>query len=246
MSTLKAYVEVICRYLVLLSLTKYSYYRTSSYFTYEVWIRCGIPAITLLGTKSDYEIILAKLDKLDELGAEVRAFTTLLRHIIHEFIATFEAISAGQEPNIDFWSKICHEESMGSGPNYLSGWLTSFCVWDKDGKWQGLRFTDSDPVTFYRNEAQDKMDFFPPAFKKDQAPFDTSEYGRIDTDKIPVGFSDVEVKVVETGTSFDCIMVAGHVGARVTGTSGIEDTLQPSPQWFMFEVEKVKEKGPRY
>lgn len=202
-------------------------------------MRCGIPAITLLGTKSDYESILLKLSKLNKLGPEVRAFTTLLRFIILEFISTFDAVSsANQVPNIDFWRKICHEESMGSGPNYLSGWLTAFCVWDEDGKWQGPNFSDGDPVIFKRGALQDKE-----SSKKGEVPFDVSVYGRIGTDCIPAGFSEVEVKVIEGGTKYDCMMVAGHVGARVSGQGAIEDTLQASPQWFMFEVEKCRKEG---
>lgn len=195
-----------------------------------------MPAVTLLGEKADYEIILTKLDKLEELGIEAKAFTSLLRPIIYGFIATFDAISAGVDPNMDFWGKICHEHSMGSGSNVLSGWLTAFCAWDKDGKWQ-LSTLDSVIPPWMRGSDYEDILY------GDQGDFDASLYGGITMDNIPIGFADVEVLVIEGNDKYDCMMVAGHVGARMCKTDQIENTLQPSPQWFMFEVERVKEEG---
>lgn len=191
---------------------------------------CGLPSVTLLGTKADYESILNRLEKLNEMGTEARAFTSLLRPIIKQFIATFDAIAAGREPNMDFWGKICHEENMGSGPRYLSGWLTAFCVWNADGKWQGPKdILTANAATLEAMKATDI------------STFDASVYGQISMNKIPVGFAEVPVKLDDNGLELSCMMVAGHVGARMIGSGEIHDTLQPEPHWFMFEVEK-KEK----
>lgn len=191
---------------------------------------CGIPSVTLMGTKADYEGILARLDKLDEMGQEPRAFTRLLRPIIREFMATFDAVAAGKVPNLDFWGKICHEENMGSGPSYLSGWLTAFCVWNADGKWQGPRDV--------LNVSAPKPDEEKSA---GNSTFNASIYGQVSMSNIPVGFADVPVKLIDNGLELSCMMVAGHVGARMSGTGNAKDTLQPEPHWFMFEVETVDE-----
>jgi len=59
---------------------------------------------------------------------------------------------------------------------------------------------------------------------------------------IPVGFTEVPVKLVDDLVELECMMVAGHVGARVSnsGEGLLKDTLQPEPQWFMFEVETTE------
>lgn len=182
-----------------------------------------------MGTKEDYESIMTRLEKFDEMGSEAQAFTALLRPIIRHFIATFDAIAAGREPNNDFWGKICHEENMGSGPTYLSGWLSAFCVWDADGKWQGPRDILSGDAS--------KLE----AIKAtDMNTFDASVYGRVSMDDIPVGFAEVPVRLIDNGLELSCMMVAGHVGARISGLAEKQDTLQPEPHWFMFEVEQVE------
>lgn len=180
-----------------------------------------------MGTKVDYEGILTRLDKLDEMGQEPRAFTRLLRPIIREFMATFDAVAAGKVPNLDFWGKICHENKMGSGPPYLSGWLTAFCVWDADGKWQGPGLNVGPLKPEKEEQAADNA-------------FDASIYGEVSMEDIPVGFADVPVKLNDNGLGLSCMMVAGHVGARLSGTGGAKDTLQPEPHWFMFEVETIE------
>lgn len=71
---------------------------------------CGIPSITLMGTSADYESITTRLDKFDGMGPEAQAFTTIIRPIIRQYSASFDAVAAGHEPNMDFWGKSCHED----------------------------------------------------------------------------------------------------------------------------------------
>ncbi|KAJ7096869.1 hypothetical protein C8R44DRAFT_859947 [Mycena epipterygia] len=109
-----------------------------AYFQYEfIGIECGIPRVTLLGQKSDWEGILGRLEKLKEYGIETIAWYHLLRPVISRFVAAFDAPES--PANIDFWQKVAHVENMGSGPHYYSGWITAFCVFDFKGKWIGNR-----------------------------------------------------------------------------------------------------------
>ncbi|KAJ3484795.1 hypothetical protein NLJ89_g11953 [Agrocybe chaxingu] len=103
-----------------------------AYFRYGMNMYCGIPSVTLEGAKSDWENLLARLDKLPTFGAEPAAWAALLRPILKRFVNAFDG-----NPDIDFWARVCHYDSGGSGPPYLSGWVTAFCVWDSNGKWQG-------------------------------------------------------------------------------------------------------------
>lgn len=101
------------------------------YFSYGACLTCGIPSVTLLGERVDWEKILQRLDVLPEFGEEPAVFANLLRPVIQGLIATFD----GRTPaTVDFWGKIAHRIFHGSGPTYLSGWITAFCFWDADGK----------------------------------------------------------------------------------------------------------------
>lgn len=93
--------------------------------------RCGIPSITLLGEKSDYESLLVRLEKLATLGHEPHTVARLLRPILTQFIKAFD-----EPPVMDFWTKICHYNG-GSGSTYIGGWITAFCAWGAEGKWMG-------------------------------------------------------------------------------------------------------------
>jgi len=97
---------------------------------------CGIPSVNLEGEKSDWEKLLARVDKLKEFGTETKAWAALLRPIFRRFVKAFDV-----EPDTDFWGRVCHY-SGGSGPTYLSGWITAFCVWNNEGKWQGPPISD--------------------------------------------------------------------------------------------------------
>ena len=83
---------------------------------------CGIPSVTLEGEKSDWERLLARLDKLDSFGEEPKIWAALLRPILTRFVRAFDG-----EPDVDFWSRVCHYHRHGSGQSYLSGWITAFC-----------------------------------------------------------------------------------------------------------------------
>jgi hypothetical protein len=104
----------------------------TSYFNYTMRALCGIPSITLLGEKSDYESLVARLDKLATLGREPHTVARLLWPILTNFVNVFDA-----PPVMDFWSKICHSISRGSGGSDIGGWISAFSTWDSEGKWMG-------------------------------------------------------------------------------------------------------------
>jgi hypothetical protein len=212
------------------------------YFTYKgSFIDCGIPSITLLGTKDDYLSILQRLDKLEEFGHESTIFARLLRPILTQFVTAFDTVEEGKTPDPDFWGKICHYDSGGSGPSYISGWLTAFCMWDHKGKWQGGNIdqmeqplTEAEKLILERKKTRPYL----------EAPLilDGLRYPRIDIGNIPPGSCEVDIKLNDNGEEVDSRMVAGHVGNTVSasGPEGIMDTLRPQAEWFMF----VKEDRP--
>ncbi|KAF0691875.1 Aste57867_16976 [Aphanomyces stellatus] len=157
------------------------------YFTYKFCLECGIPSITLLGTVADWLAIRARVDKLQEYG--LGEWVVMLASILDEFVA-----AANGNVDISFWQRICHQEEGGSGPSYLSGWISAFCVFNEDGKWQGsVRAVNVDGDMF------------------------ESEYPIIDTNDIPPGYVTVPVNIDDNGTKYMAHMFAGHMAYEVKG-----------------------------
>ena len=227
------------------------------YFTYLMSLSCGIPSVTLLGERRDWQLLLDKLDKIPQLGAEPAQFATLLRPILQRFVRTFDNPS---DPSlVDFWNTLAHQ-SGGSGPSYLSGWVTAFCFWDEDGK------------TLYGDPQR------PVTARQAGAELDGVLFHRVDTDCIPAGHASVPVKVDDNGKIYNTKMLAGSVGimasssgmrldrshmgglsidkdehgrmirrsrvpakrAEAMGEPGL-DSLRPLTGWWMYEVEGEEE-----
>jgi hypothetical protein len=52
------------------------------YFGYDLGLSCGLPSVTLLGEKSDWEDIFSRLDRLKSFGEEPTAFYRLLKPVV--------------------------------------------------------------------------------------------------------------------------------------------------------------------
>jgi hypothetical protein len=130
----------------------------------SVW--CGLPSVTLLGCVEDWDNILNRLDKLDLLGDEPRQFAAMLRPILRRMVSSFTDPTS--PVILDFWNRIVHRKSLGSGTDILSGWLTAFCFWDEDGI----------PNRPRRHRVLEDI-----------------RYPSIDMDSIPVGFSSLPISV---------------------------------------------------
>lgn len=187
-------------------------------------LMCGIPSVTLEGEKSDWEKLLARMDKLEEFGAETSAWAALLRPIFRRFIRAFDG-----KPDVDFWGRVCHYSYNGSGPTYLSGWITAFCVWNDEGKWQG-------PPPAGHGAHQN---FEATRQRLNGLSLDGIDYPIIDSQDVPIGFCEVDVKVNDNGEELECMMVSGHVASLVEGEK--RDTIRPLPAWFMFVKEECED-----
>jgi hypothetical protein len=106
-----------------------------TYFSYEFYLTCGIPRVTLEGEKSDWMNILGRLEKLKEYGVEAIAWYHLLHPVISHFVAAFDAPASRE--NINFWQWVAHYHTQDSGPSYYSGWIDAFAVFSPTGEWLG-------------------------------------------------------------------------------------------------------------
>lgn len=178
------------------------------YFAYTMSLLCGIPSVTLLGERDDWMSIVKKLEKLKQLGDEPARFAQLLRPVLNHFVASFD--SPGSADVLDFWSRCAHKGSMGSGPDYLCGWISVFCFWDEDGKM--LNREKIYPASSAKFEGQNT-----------ELCLDDALSRRVDTEKVPSGFASVPVTVNDNGELYDTMMLAGLVGIQATSSGAVVD-----------------------
>ena len=210
-----------------------------SYFTYKLTLRCGIPSVTLLGTRSDWATLTSKLENLKSYGPETAQWYTLLHPILTRFVHSFDA--PNDPATITFWQQIAHFTPGGSGPSYYSGWITAFCFWDAQGK----------PLYPNLSTARSKTHYTSWTGYVDKAlQLDGATYHRIDTQDVPSGYSVVPVKVDDNGYIFDAKLIAGSVGKKFSSSGGMTedgrvglDTVQAESGWWFYEEERKEDNG---
>ncbi|KAL8777590.1 MAG: hypothetical protein Q9213_007798 [Squamulea squamosa] len=194
------------------------------YFEYTCGIVCGLPSVTLLGDRADWELILTRIEKLKEYGEEPTQFYTLLKPVLSRFVKSFN--NPTDKEIISFWNRIASEFDEGSGPTYYSGWITAFCFWNKDGK------------SMYDPEG------YRPGGEKSALRLDGASYHVIDSDTVPPGYTSVPVKLDDNGVILKARMVAGSLAQRYTSSrdeGSSLDTIQPESSWWMFVGRAARE-----
>ncbi|KAF0687044.1 Aste57867_21183 [Aphanomyces stellatus] len=185
------------------------------YFDYKIRLKCGIPTVTLLGTVEDWMAIRTRVDALLQYGPQMTDWVELLSPVLDQFV---NAAKANVEKS--FWQRICNYIAGGSGPSYLSGWITVFSVFNTDGQWQGSE----------RTIRKSKKN----AFRIDEK---TGEYIKLDAEmsEFPVleigavspGYLTVDVTIDDNGVEYKSLMFAGHMSYAVQRG----DTIVPQLMW---------------
>ncbi|KAF7358480.1 hypothetical protein MVEN_00898500 [Mycena venus] len=156
-----------------------------------------------------------RLEKLKEFGLETIAWYHLLRPVITRFVAAFDSPTR---------------------------WITAFTVFNKEGQWMGhgLNTTASPETAPETLTAADFWETYGKYMCKDLV-LDGTPYHRLHRGGIPPGYGEVDILVIDNGERFECAMVAGSVGTRVSSsgdlalsTSGADDTVQPIMGWWLF------------
>ena len=219
------------------------------YFSYSFHLLCGIPKVTLEGEKRDWEDILHRLERLKKYGIQTIAWYHLLRPVISRFVSAYDDPTSAD--NLEFWNKVAHFREGGSGPTWLSGWITAFCVFNEQGRWKGNGFNE---ITTHTN-GLDPLHLSAAEFasthlrqvSESYLTLDGFPYPRISSDDVPCGYTHVDVKLIDNRIKFDTMFVAGLIGTRISSTvktgisrEGRRDTVQPITGWWYF----IKEKGP--
>ncbi|KYR02169.1 hypothetical protein DLAC_00982 [Tieghemostelium lacteum] len=173
------------------------------YFDYKFRLFCGIPRVTLLGTLDDWKSIKTRAERLSEFDSGDGLMTKWLVMLIPVLTQFIESV--GGNVNVGWWNKICHYIGGGSGPTWLSGWITVFTVFDDQSKWLG--------------DTKSKQTF---------KTIETTEWLFIDTQDIPAGYLSVPVVVDDNGTKYKTKLYAGHMSTNIQQTS-----IQPRLDWFL-------------
>lgn len=199
------------------------------YFSFTGGIVCGLPQVTLLGDKFDWQRLLDKLDQLPNFGAQASDYATQLKPIFSKFVQTFD------EPDADdvkaFWKQIVRAErtfSCGAGPiEYnVSGWMLAFMHWREDGK---LRVS------------QDMMDYEekqPPKDGDNVVTVDGVRYFPTSMNSFVIGYAKAPLKMQdypEAGKDTKAYVLAGNIGINRTLADGNKYvTTKPMSSWFLY------------
>ncbi|PPJ52795.1 hypothetical protein CBER1_11284 [Cercospora berteroae] len=182
---------------------------------------CGIPTVTLLGEKEDWEDIEKRLDKLQILGKEPKQFSDMLRPILKYFLMSFEEPAA---PAVeDFRGKIAHHQSGGNGPTHLSGWIAAFCFWDEKGQ------------SLFRLPDRNGCDL--------DVPVTLNDNGKVHHTKMLAGSVGIQASCSPSQLSTGMPSLkqnsssTGDASRTATIGSTQLDTLQPVCGWWMFEID---------
>jgi len=104
------------------------------YFDYMAVTTCGIPQITLEGSVKDWENLLHRVKRLEEMNKDN---CLLLDFWLKHLVPLVEKIckqAISRKPDRDFWSGIYKYSQPGSGSPYISGWSTIFLPYLSYGK----------------------------------------------------------------------------------------------------------------
>ncbi|KAJ6450370.1 hypothetical protein C8R45DRAFT_1043463 [Mycena sanguinolenta] len=212
-------------------------------YTFEC-TRCGIPRVTLEGEKADWENILGRLEKLKEYGIETTAWYHLLRPVISRFVAAFDDPDSAS--NADFWNRVVHLQSLGSGPDYYTGWINAFNAFGEKGNWLGCKLK-TEPVDGKAPENLLAKEFWSTYADRTWWKYaqgnliEGTPYHRLDTNFIPVGYTALDIHLIDNNVPFDCAMVAGMIGMQVSSSNdtsvsadGANDVIQPVSGWCLY------------
>jgi Domain of unknown function (DUF4419) len=182
----------------------------------------------------------------------------MLRVVLTRFVNSFDIFGENSSNSkedkkemIEFWNKMACYYGGGSGPTYLSGWITVFCPWDNEGKWMdstcapGTSPPPPPPPPSSSPMMPIPMRNFsnPVSLRKGGISLilDGQMFPIIESKKVPSGFVEVDVIVNEAGTIYDTMMVAGQLGGKVLLDEDNEERLGVATGWIIFEKEKKNE-----
>ncbi|KIM85601.1 hypothetical protein PILCRDRAFT_96257 [Piloderma croceum F 1598] len=182
---------------------------TKEYFKYSFVLCCGIPRVTLEGSRN-----------LKGYGDETTAWHHLLVPVVSRFVRAFD--DPNSKENLGFWQRVAHYESGGSGPGWISGWINTFCAFDEKGQWKGYQLTRCalfepvpPPIDSFSSRYDENGDQIQP---EHYLTLDGIVYHRTTSD-VPCGFAEVDMGKRDTAKP----VIAWWIFAKKDESSSSED-----------------------
>jgi hypothetical protein len=228
------------------------------FFEYEGMVVCGIPSVTLLGEREDWVKLMEKLDYLKEFGDEPAQFADKLRPIMKRFVQTWDE-PKNEEVKV-FWEQIVRASkqwSCGEGANEwrVSGWITGFLHWDRDGRVRGVDDYYDDDGDDEEEEEEEKKEVEDKGVEEEEVEekkleeiqmgvvsndwtvtIDGVGYIPESLDSITIGYAKAPLKMANyphPGVDTQAYLLAGNVGVERHDTGG-KITVQPVSGWFIY------------
>ncbi|KAH0541573.1 hypothetical protein FGG08_003985 [Glutinoglossum americanum] len=190
------------------------------YFKYGVIFSCGIPSVTLMGTRTDWESLLHRVRSLHRFDVASSWFRkqgigfyereaqsgqhklmSQWQHRLEAVLKRFVAMFDGSEHE-EFWSHVFTEKRYGSGgQRSLSGWITALATYQ------------------------------PILHCGDSYELDGVQFGCLDVKDLPVDVAEVPIQIEDHGYKVMGLLAAGVLGARKIN----DTTVGLERAWWMFE-----------
>ncbi|PCD31926.1 hypothetical protein QX201_009043 [Fusarium graminearum] len=214
------------------------------FFDFEGWVVCGIPSVTLLGTREDWVKLEAKLDYLKEFGPDPELFAEMLKPIMKRFVNSWD--DAHAEDIKLFWEQIVRVKkqwSCGEGANEwdVSGWITGFDFFDRNGRrrgydaWQAYDEDDEEEDGEEKETVKEEPQMG--IFATDWSiVMDGQKYISLSLSDISTGYAKTPVKLKDypyPGVDTEVYILAGNVGVERIEDKG-KVTAQPVSGWFAY------------
>ena len=175
-----------------------------AYFDYAGGEICGIPSITLLGTKQDWRRLLDKLDRLGDFGLEPEHYARRLRSILSRIVRSFDNPTTA-ETN-DFWdqmvqAKVKHSKLCVVPPTQytVSGWILGLFYWHSTGR-VNRRFAEG----WSRMAEPGTLEY------------DNVRYGETPLEDIPIGYAKAPFEMLQdSGEYYRGWILAGSIGKSI-------------------------------
>jgi hypothetical protein len=153
----------------------------------------------------------------------------LLTKAIRAMVQSFD--SPESQATKDFWLHACHsggQDGSCNGIETISGWLSAFCFWDKDGR----------RIPKIHKDTEFREDRATPFAGRKKLALNDIKYPVIARSAIPAGIVCVPVRVfqgTETQLEHETVMIAGSAAMTAT-TVGDQTAFQPRSGWWMVSL----------
>lgn len=204
-----------------------------AYFRYEGGIICGLPSVTLLGEKEDWEKLYDRLDRLPEFGAEPEEYRARLTPILKRFVQSFD--EPDSEEIRTFWSQIVFGRSQGfcgASPLDVSGWITGFIYWTNEGrKWGtgGNGVVTLDGVGYGMHDIRR----FPAGYAR--APFLMHDFGGMKKFPAYVAAGTLGKRIVKGAPEgYAEALARAGMNASLGADASLHGTVRPLSAWMLY------------